>query len=251
MSVTEIASYIDHTILKPTTTHMDIKKICAEAVQFGFAAVCIPPTLVTEARKELQIAVEAGHHDEDCVERSPLQKVATVIGFPFGYSVPAAKLVETRQALAEGADELDVVINLTALKSGDWGFLEKEMAPLVDVIHGEDKVIKVIIESGVLTDEEVIRCCEIYSKLGVDFVKTSTGYAEKGATVEAVRLMRRHLPASIRIKASGGIRTYEFARQLVEAGADRLGCSAGVEIVKQLRASSYEPREGDTNRGGY
>jgi len=232
MSVTEIASYIDHTILKPTTTHMDIKKICEEAVQFGFAAVCIPPSLVTGARRELQIAVEAGHKDDDCVERSPLQKVATVIGFPFGYSVPAAKLAETRQALVEGADELDVVINLTALKGGNWSFLSGEMAPLVDVIHHKGKLIKVIIESGILTDDEIIHCCEIYGNLGVDFVKTSTGYAEKGATIEAVKLMRQRLPRHIKIKASGGIRTFDFARQLVEAGADRLGCSASVDIVK-------------------
>jgi len=244
--VTEIASYIDHTILKPTTTHMDIKKMCEEAVQFGFAAVCIPPSLVTEARRELQIALEDSivPKDDDCVERSPLQKVATVIGFPFGYSVPAAKLAETQQALTEGADELDVVINLTALKAGDWTFLAREMASLVETIHSKGRLIKVIIESGILTDEEIIRCCEIYGKLGVDFVKTSTGYAEKGATVEAVRLMRQHLPGNIKIKASGGIRTFAFARQLVEAGADRLGCSASVDIVQQQQASSDKLQAG-------
>ena len=122
------------------------------------------------------------------------------------------------------------------------------MAPLVYVKHGEDMVVKVFIESGILTDEEIIRCCEIYSKLGVDFVKTSTVYAEKSATIEAVRLMRKHLPDGVKIKASGGIRTYDFARQLVEAGADRLGCSASVDIVRQLRASNGERRDGS---GGY
>jgi len=196
---------------------MDIKKICAEAVQYNFAAVCIPPSLVTVARKELQNM------------RSPL--IATVIGFPFGYSVLEAKLAETEQALADGADELDMVINLTALRNGDWQYLEKEIAAITGSVHERGKVIKVIIESGILTDEEIIRCCDICSKAGVDFVKTSTGYAEKGATLEAVRLMRAHLPAGIRIKASGGIRTYLFSRQLIEAGASRLGCSASVEIV--------------------
>jgi deoxyribose-phosphate aldolase len=218
--VINISSYIDHTVLKPTTTHMDVKKICEEAVQYNFAAVCIPPSLVTVARQELAV------------------KVATVIGFPFGYSVLKAKLAETEQALIDGADELDVVINLVALKERDWQYLAKEMNAITQLIHDQGKIIKVIIESGILTNEEIIRCCGIYSETGVDFVKTSTGYAEKGATVEAVRLMRKHLPAGIKIKASGGIRTYDLARQLIEAGADRLGCSASVKIVRT--ASSNE-----------
>jgi len=221
--VINISSYIDHTVLKPTTTHMDVKKICEGAVQYKFAAVCIPPSLVTVARRELAIA-------------APL--VATVIGFPFGYSVLKAKLAETEQALIDGADELDVVINLVALRNGDWSYLAREIEPIVRQTHDHGKVIKVIIESGILTDEEIIRCCGIYSDTGVDFVKTSTGYAEKGATVEAVRLMRKHLPADIKIKASGGIRTYDRARQLIEAGADRLGCSGSVDIVKSSLQTS-------------
>jgi deoxyribose-phosphate aldolase len=218
--VINIAHYIDHTILKPTTTHMEIKKICEEAVQYGFAAVCIPPSLVTLAR----------------LQRVP--RIATVIGFPFGYSVIGAKLAETEQALKDGADELDVVINLTALRAGDWNYLDKEMTAVAGLIHEGGKVVKVIIESGILTNEEIVRCCEVYSKVGVDFVKTSTGYAEKGASVEAVRLMRQHLPQRVKIKASGGIRTYDLARQLIEAGADRLGCSASVEIVKGETAAA-------------
>jgi deoxyribose-phosphate aldolase len=158
--------------------------------------------------------------------------VATVIGFPFGYSVTKAKLAEVEQALADGADELDVVIDLIQLKGEEWASLEAEMRAITALIHGAGRVVKVIIESGVLTEDEIVRCCEIYGGLGVDFLKTSTGYAEKGASVEAVRWMRRHLPAGVRIKASGGIRTYAFARELIEAGADRLGCSASVEIVK-------------------
>ena len=208
-----LASYIDHTILKPTTSHIEITKICKEAREYGFAAVCVPPPYVAQAARERV-------------------RVATVIGFPFGYSVTAAKLAEVAQALTDGADELDVVINLTRLKEGDWEALEAEMRILASAIHGAGRLVKVIIESGVLTDEEIIRCCEVYSRVGVDFLKTSTGYAEKGATVEAVRLMRKHLPANIRIKASGGIRTYAFAKELIAAGADRLGASASVEIVK-------------------
>jgi len=212
-----LARYIDHTILKPTTSHIEISKICREAVEYGFAAVCVPPPFVTLALQEL-----GGRGGV---------KVATVIGFPFGYSMASAKLAEVEQALADGADELDVVINLIALKAGDWGLLEKEMRLLTTAIHTAGKIVKVIIESGVLTDEEIIRCCEVYSGIGVDFLKTSTGYAEKGASVEAVRLMRAHLPAGVRIKASGGIRTAALAQQLIDAGADRLGCSASVEIV--------------------
>jgi deoxyribose-phosphate aldolase len=221
---------------------MEIKKICEEAVQYGFAAVCIPPSLVTLARQQLQIAVEEKilpKHD-DCVEVSPLQKVATVIGFPFGYSTLKAKSAEVEQALRDGAGELDMVINLTALRAGDWTYLEKEIQTLTTQIHDQDKIIKVIIESGILTDEEIVHCCAIAARVGVDFVKTSTGYAEKGASIEAVRLMRKHLPAGIKIKASGGIRTYEFARQLIEAGADRLGCSASVEIAKGQSATTKE-----------
>ena len=217
--MSSLASYIDHTLLKPTATHIEINRICEEALTYGFAAVCVPPPFVAPAR---QTGV----------------RVATVIGFPFGYSTTAAKSAEVAQALADGADELDVVINLIALKAGDWSLLETEMRTLTERIHGSGRLIKVIIESGILTDAEIIRCCTLYSGVGVDFLKTSTGYAEKGATVEAVRLMREHLPPGIRIKASGGIRTAAFARELIEAGAQRLGCSASVAIVQAEGAAT-------------
>jgi deoxyribose-phosphate aldolase len=229
--VSKLASYIDHTILKPTTSHIEINRICQETLEYGFAAVCVPPPFVVLARG---MGV----------------KVATVIGFPFGYSVSAAKLAEVEEALADGADELDVVINLVALKAGDWSRLEWEMRTLTGPIHGAGRLVKVIIESGILTDEEIIRCCSIYGGLGVDFLKTSTGYAEKGATVEAVRLMRAHLPANVRIKASGGIRTYALARQLIDAGADRLGCSASVEIMRE-EAKDEASDEVAAGSGGY
>lgn len=211
-----IAGYIDHTILKPTTSLSEIKKVCEEATRYGFKAVCIPPPFVKNAKSILA---------ESTVS------VATVIGFPFGYNTAKAKLVEVNQAIDDGADELDVVINLVALKSGAWKYLESEMQQLVEAAHSRGKLIKVIIESGILTDQEILECCRIYSGLQVDFMKTSTGYAEKGASVHAVSLMRSNLPESIRIKASGGIRDYEFARELIAAGAERLGCSASVAIV--------------------
>jgi len=225
-----LARYIDHTILKPTTSHIEISKICGEAVEYGFAAVCVPPPFVRFARQELG-------------DRGGV-KVATVIGFPFGYSVVSAKLAEVEQAWADGADELDVVINLIALKAGDWSLLEKEMRLLTERIHAAGKIVKVIIESGVLTDEEIIRCCEVFGGIGVDFLKTSTGYAEKGASVEAVRLMRAYLPPGVRLKASGGIRTAALAQQLIEAGADRLGCSASVAIVNEEAGLAKGPASG-------
>ena len=213
----QIASYIDHTILKPTCLITDVERVCTEAAEYGFAAVCIPPPFVRRAKTIL----------------SPtMVKVATVIGFPFGYAPIESKVAETVLAIVDEADELDMVINLIALKNGDWGYLEKEIGLVKDIIRQKGKVIKVIIESGVLTDEEIIKSCSLYAKAGVDFLKTSTGYAEKGATIEAVQLMRKHLPSTISIKASGGIKTYEFAKQLIEAGASRLGISASVEIVK-------------------
>jgi deoxyribose-phosphate aldolase len=212
-----LSRYIDHTVLKPTTTSTDIEKLCAEAIEYDFFAACVPPSFVKNS-----VSILAG---------SP-QKIATVIGFPFGYSVVAAKLEEATQAIADGAHELDVVINLTALKNGDWNYLQMEMSTILEPVRKSGRLLKVIIESGVLTNEEIIQCCGIYGELGVDFMKTSTGYAEKGATTEALQLMRQHLPSSIRLKASGGIRTYEQAVQMVEAGADRLGCSASVAIVK-------------------
>jgi deoxyribose-phosphate aldolase len=219
----QIASFIDHTILKPTCLIADVEKVCNEAVEYGFAAVCIPPPFVKRCSSIL----------------APTNiKVATVVGFPFGYSAIEAKVAETVLALVDGADELDMVINLIAVKNGDWNFLRREIQPIMEIIRQKNKLIKVIIESGVLTNEEIIHCCELYSKAGVDFMKTSTGYTEKGASVEAVQLMKQHLPSSIRIKASGGIRTYSFAKQLVDAGASRLGCSSSVAIVEQSKVHS-------------
>lgn len=211
-----IASYIDHTLLKPSILTAEIEKLCGEAHEYGFAAVCVPPPFVKRSKTILQ----------------PTDiKVATVIGFPFGYSVIEAKLAETVMAIVDGADELDMVINLAALKNGDWQYLEKEVTHVLEITRKQNRVLKVIIESGILTPEEIKACCRLYAAAGVDFVKTSTGYAEKGASVADVQLIRANLPSSVRVKASGGIRTYEFAEALVQAGADRLGCSASVAIV--------------------
>ena len=213
-----IASYIDHTVLKPTTLLADVEKLCAEARQYNFAAVCVPPLFVKKALTLLQ--------ETDV-------KVATVIGFPFGYSAIEAKVAETILAIIDGAHELDVVVNISAIKNNDWQFLASELNAILPIVRSKNKVLKIIIESGILTDDEIIKCCDLYGIAGVDFLKTSTGYAEKGATVEAVKLLRKHLAQNIQIKASGGIKTYTFAKQLIDAGATRLGCSSSIQIVNE------------------
>src|ERR1022692_2359871 len=211
-----ICSYIDHTCLKPATLLADIKKLCEEATQYHFAAVCVPPPFVKAAKK--------------LTEQTEV-KVATVIGFPFGYSAIEAKIAEIVLAIVDGADELDMVINICALKNNDWQYLANEINAILPFVQNKNKLIKIIIESGILTDDEIIMCCTLYGTAGVDFMKTSTGYAEKGATAGAVKLMKEHLPESVKIKASGGIKSYEFAKQLIDAGASRLGCSSSVAIV--------------------
>jgi deoxyribose-phosphate aldolase len=216
--LTDIASYIDHTLLKADASYADIDRVCQEGIGFGFAAVCLPPSAVSRARAQLPGKRPA---------------LATVIGFPFGYSVLAAKLAETEKSRLDGADELDVVINLMALRSGDWSYLEWEMREILKLAKVQGQLIKVIIESGILAEEEILGCCRLYGGLGVDFLKTSTGFAEKGASLDAVRLMRDHLPETVQIKASGGIRRYAFARQLIEAGASRIGCSSGPQLVRE------------------
>lgn len=215
--MSKLHQYIDHTILKPTTLIADIEKLCEEAKQYSFAAVCVPPNFVKKAKSLLE---------------GTAVKVATVIGFPFGYSAVESKIAEILLAMVDGADELDVVINISAIKNADWVYLANEINHIMPVVKSKNKVIKIIIESGILTEDEIIKCCELYGVAGIDYLKTSTGYAEKGASVEAVKLFRLHLPDKVQIKASGGIRDHVFAQQLIDAGATRLGCSAGVAIVQ-------------------
>ena len=217
--------YIDHTILKPTTLVSDIQKLCEEAKQYDFAAVCVPPNFVKLAKEQV-----AGSD----------VKVATVIGFPFGYSATESKIAEIILAMVDGADELDVVANISAIKNGDWSAIADEINHIMPIIRSKGKVVKIIIESGVLSNDEIIKCCDIYGIAGIDFLKTSTGYADKGASVEAVQLFRKHLPESVHIKASGGIRDYTTAKQMIEAGATRIGCSAGVAIVTGANAQNLK-----------
>jgi len=214
----DIAPYIDHTILKPDTTGAEIERLCKEAIQYRFAAVCVPPCFVKQAAALLK--------------HTPV-KTATVIGFPFGYSTTAAKLAEINAAINDGADELDMVHNTAMLKSGQLALAEKEVVDCTHAAHAAGKSLKLIIETGLLTDKEIIQCCNAYSNTAIDFMKTSTGFAGGGGTVRAVQLMRSHLPERIAIKASGGIRNLAFAKELIDAGAARIGTSAGVQIANE------------------
>jgi deoxyribose-phosphate aldolase len=231
-SSVSVGNYIDHTVLKPTTANSDITKLCDEAVKYGFAAVCVPPNFVKLAKQSI-----AANFDTSV-------GIATVIGFPFGYSCVAAKVAEVELAIKEddelvpNADELDMVANISAIKSRDWAQLRSEVDAVLQPIRANGRILKVIIESGVLTDEEIIGCCKVYGDAGIDFLKTSTGYAESGASVHAVSLFRQHLPPRVEIKASGGIRDYTTAMKMIRAGATRIGCSAGVAIVSSSPISS-------------
>ena len=225
MEKMSLNKYIDHTILKPTCLVADIEKLCAEAKQYDFAAVCVPPNFVKLAKEKLG---------------GSTVQVATVIGFPFGYSATEAKIAEIILAMVDGADELDVVANISAIKNGDWSAIADEINHIMPIIRSKNKVVKIIIESGVLTDDEIIKCCDIYGIAGIDYLKTSTGYAEKGASVEAVKLFRKHLPDQVQIKASGGIRDYAAAKLMIDAGATRIGCSAGVAIVSGANADNVK-----------
>ena len=211
-----IANYIDHTILKPNTSIENIQKVCSEAKEYSFAAVCIPPYFVSNAYRLLK--------NSDV-------KIATVIGFPFGYNHYGAKFKEAEKAAEDGANEIDMVMNIAAFKNGDYNYIKEEVQAILHVVNKTNIALKVIIETGLLSDQEIIECCDLYKNYPVNFLKTSTGYAEKGASVEEVSLMRKHLPTHIQIKASGGIKTFEFANALIKAGATRLGCSASVAIV--------------------
>jgi len=211
----ELASYIDHTVLIPDCTKDDITRVCNEAVEYGFFAICIPPYYVRLAAKLLE---------------DTSVKIAAVVGFPMGYAAIPAKVEEIKRAIDEGAHEIDIVANIAAVKNGDWAHVRNDIDGVTMAVHLKGKKIKMIIEVALLEEIEILKLCNICKEVGVDFVKTSTGY-QKGATVEVVKLLRNNLPETIKIKASGGIKTAEDARKMIEAGAERIGTSSGVAIT--------------------
>lgn len=212
-----VAHMIDHTILKPDATQDEIAQLCYEARKYNFAAVCVNPTYVKLC--------------SDLLEGSDV-KVCVVVGFPLGATPTDGKVFEAQQAIREGASEVDMVINVGALKSRDYELVERDIASVARACHADNAILKVIIESALLTDEEKVVACQLAKVAGADFVKTSTGFGPGGATVEDVALMRRVVGPAMGVKASGGIRTYEDAQKMIAAGASRLGASAGVRIVQ-------------------
>jgi deoxyribose-phosphate aldolase len=212
------AGLIDHTLLKPEATDEDIKNLCEEASRYRFASVCVNPTWVRAAACNLQ---------------GTDVPVCTVIGFPLGATLPDVKAYEARRSIFDGAREVDMVINVGALKSGDDCLVEHDIRSVVEVAHEYNVTCKVIIETALLTDEEKVRACQAAKNAGADFVKTSTGFSKGGATVADIALMRRTVGAGLGVKASGGVKGLDDARALVEAGATRIGASVGVKIAQE------------------
>ena len=216
MKKNEIAGMIDHTLLKAPATAEQIEKLCAEAKTYHFASVCVNPCYVALAAKEL---------------KGTDVKVCTVVGFPLGANTSAVKAFETQDAIQNGAQEIDMVINVGAAKAGNFDAVRDDIAAVVKAANGT--LVKVIIEACYLTDEEKKAVCEAAAQAGADFVKTSTGFGTGGATVHDVALMRAAIPTNMKVKAAGGIHSYEEAVALIEAGANRIGASAGIAIVEK------------------
>ncbi|MBB4825766.1 deoxyribose-phosphate aldolase [Sporosarcina luteola] len=222
MNTTNYAAYIDHTLLKADATKDQIVTLCEEAKQYSFASVCVNPTWVETAAEIL---------------KGSDVKVCTVIGFPLGASTSKAKAFETADAIQKGAQEIDMVINVGALKSGDDGQVRQDIEAVVEAAKGK-AIVKVIIETSLLTDNEKRKACELSVAAGADFVKTSTGFSTGGATAEDVKLMRGVVGPEMGVKASGGVRSYEDMKQMIDAGATRIGASSGVQIMNGLKSDS-------------
>ena len=219
------ASLIDHTLLKPEAAYADIKKLCDEAAQYGFASVCVNPGWVKQAAEFL---------------KGSGVPVCTVIGFPLGATLPDVKAYEARRAIFNGAREVDMVINIGKLKSGDDCGVEDDIRAVVEAAHENHVLCKVIIETALLTDDEKVRACVASKNAGADFVKTSTGFAKGGATANDVSLMRRTVGSALGVKASGGVKGIEDARAMFEAGATRIGASVGVKIAQEASGLKTE-----------
>jgi len=229
----QLASMIDHTLLKPEATPDQIAQLCFEARKYGFASVCVNPG-----------------HVKLCADllRGSAVKVCTVIGFPLGATSPETKVYETETALRDGATEIDMVINIGALKGADYTWVARDIRGVVEIAHAAGAIVKVIIETSLLSDEEKVKASLLAKEAGADFVKTSTGFAGGGATAQDVALIRRVVGPEMGIKAAGGVRTFEDAKSMVAAGATRLGASAGVKIVQGAKSEAAQPQP-ETQKG--
>ena len=217
----EINRIIDHTLLKPESTEEQIDKLLEEAKEYNFFSVCVNPVWVKKCAESLK--------DSDV-------KVCTVIGFPLGANTKETKAFETKNALSNGADEIDMVINIGLLKSKKFDAVKEEIEELAKICHNEGAILKVILENCLLTKEEIVKACEISDEAGADFVKTSTGFSTSGADSSDVALMKKSVSDRVKVKASGGIRDYKKSLEMIENGADRLGVSAGVNIYKESKS---------------
>ena len=216
--IKKIAGMIDHTLLKQDATIDGVKRLCNEAINNNFCSVCINPSYVPICKELLK--------------ETPV-KVCTVIGFPLGATTTGAKVYEANEAIENGADEVDMVVNVGMIKSGDWNYVKNDILQVVSKVNGR-AIVKVIIETCLLTDEEKIHVCEICKEVGADFVKTSTGFSTGGAKADDVALMRKVVGPNMGVKASGGIRSIETARAMIAAGATRLGTSSGISILSEI-----------------
>lgn len=210
--------YFDHTLLKPEATEEDVAQLCREAREYGFYAVCV---------NSCHVPLAAGLLDGSDV------KIASVVGFPLGACSTDVKAFETEWACSEGAEEIDMVLNVGALKEKRYDYVRQDIATVVAVAYEHDAIVKVILETCLLTDEEIIKACELSREAGASFVKTSTGFSKEGATAHQVALMKKTVGSDLRVKASGGIRDLAKAMEMIEAGADRIGASASVQIIKE------------------
>ena len=215
MEVKEILSHVDHTELKAFATWEQIKKLCEEHLKYNTASVCVPPTYIKRIHDEFNGKVN----------------ICTVIGFPLGYQVTSAKVEEARAAIADGASEIDTVINVSDVKNGRFDEVEKELLAIREATKG--KVLKVIIETCYLTEEEKIKMCEIVTRVKADYIKTSTGFGTAGATIDDIKLFKSHIGPDVKMKAAGGIRTREDMEAYLALGVDRLGCSAAMKLVEE------------------
>ncbi len=213
MNTAEILKHVDHTLLKPVATWEDIQKICDESIEYNTASICIPACYISRINEKYGDKVN----------------ICTVVGFPVGYSTTEAKVLEAKQAIENGANEIDMVINISDVKNGDYDKVTAEIKALKEAVG--DKILKVIIETCLLTDEEKVIACELSKEAGADFVKTSTGFSTGGAKAEDVALMRKTVGDDMGVKASGGIHTAEEAQAMIDAGASRLGTSATLAII--------------------
>ncbi|WP_455542467.1 deoxyribose-phosphate aldolase [Intestinibacter sp.] len=221
MNTSEILKHIDHTLLKPTATWEDIQKICDESIEFNTASICIPACYISRINEKYGDKVN----------------ICTVVGFPLGYSTTEAKVLEAKQAIENGANEIDMVINISDVKNGDYDKVTAEIKAIKEAVG--NKILKVIIETCYLTEEEKIAMCKSVTDAGADYIKTSTGFGTGGATIEDIKLFKQHIGANVKMKAAGGVKTVADLEMFIEEGCERIGTSSAIKLIQGNEAQGY------------